>query len=161
MTARAMVRFLAATTVAALLAVGISAVGAGAAVHRAVSESDCEALQNIGDNVDSSASVFGKQAKQLSDSFDEVAGEVDDKKLKKALSTMADFYDDLSGAGNLIAAGKITVAKGKAYAKAVKVWTKASLECVTTQITLPPDVTLPSGVTLPGGVTLPSVTLPR
>lgn len=155
MTARALVRFLAATSVAALLVVGFSTVGAGAAVHRAPSESDCEALQSVGDNVDSSASVFGKQAKQLAQSFDDVAGQVDDKKLQKALSTMAGFYDDLSGATNVIAAGKITLSKAKAYGKAVKVFAKAEFACATS------DITLPTGVTLPGGVTLPNVTLPK
>lgn len=156
MTARALVRFLGATAVAALLVVGLTGVGAGATVHRALSADDCDALQNVADNVDSgsgSGSIFGKQARALADGFSETASQVDNRKLKRNLQTMASFYDDLADANNLLDAGKVTVSEGKRYAKALKGFAKAEVSCATASITVPSNITLPGGVTIP--------TLPR
>lgn len=135
---------------------------AGAAVGTKVSAADCDALGEIGDNIDeagggSNPAVFGKQAQALADGLDETAGDIKNKKLRKSLRAMADFYDELGDADNLVAAGRVAVSEGRAYAKAIKVFTKITLKCVTSQITLPSDVTLPSGVTLPGNLTLPSI----
>jgi len=163
MTARTTRRFLAVAAVAAALALGASAVPAGAATHRALSSDDCEALLNVGDNINpsGSGSIFGKQARAIADGFDETAGDISDKKVKKALVTIGNFYDDLAGADNLLDAGKITVSEGKSYAKAMKVFGKAEASCVKASATIPPGITLPSGVTLPGGVTIPNITLPK
>lgn len=157
MTGRPRARFLAAASVAAALLIGASALPAGAAAPTKVSAADCEALGTLGENIDisSGSGIFGKRAKAVADGFAETASDVSDKKLKKALQSMGDFYDALAGADNVLDAGKITVSEGRAYAKALKVFAKAQVSCAKSSLTVPPNVTLPSSVTLPSGVTLP------
>ena len=52
------------------------------------------------------------------------------------LAYVLELYDELAGAKNLLDAGKITVSEGRTYARAVKVFAKASLSCATASATL-------------------------
>jgi hypothetical protein len=160
-------RLIGATIVSALL-LGALATPVGASAHGSarseLSTDDCEALQSIGDESDFqlSTDLFGKQAKALATALDDTASEVDDRKLRKALRTMAGFHAALGRAGNALSAARVALDRGKAYGKALKVFTSAQVECASASITVPPNLTLPGGVTipsLPGGATIPS--LPR
>lgn len=153
--------------VVVVLTIGLLGVGglggaAGATSGRAVSPEDCTALAGLSDNIDNSGStptIFGKQAAAVADGFAETAGDVEDKKLRKAMNRLAKVYDNLSGAGNAIEAVRVTATNARQYSKAISVFGRATIDCATQQVTLPTDITLPTGVTLPGGVTIP--TLPR
>jgi len=128
------------------------------------SEEDCQALRELDDEIpdvkSSSSDIFGKKAAAYSEGDAATAKKVKDKKLKKALTTLAGFYDDLSDVDNIADALATTVKGGKAYIKANATWAKAFSQCVVSQITIP-SITLPSGVTLPSGITLPNnITLP-
>src|SRR5262249_20947735 len=92
--------------------------------------------------------------------FSETADKVDDKKLKKALNTIAGFYDDLGDVDNVLGAAKVLATSGKSYAKATATWGKATASCLLSSVTIP-ALTLPCGVTLPNGVKLPTITLPN
>ena len=147
MSARRTVRWVAAIAAVATLGGVLSASAAGAAVGAKVSAADCETLLGLGENIDtvsgSGANVFGKQAAALADGLDETAKDIKNKKLRKSLTSMADFYDELADADNLIEAGKVAASESRKYGKALKVYTKTTLKCVTTQISLPTDFTLP------------------
>ena len=140
-------------------AAGFFALPVGASVHASVpgsvraelSTDDCEALQSIGDEGDLqlSTDLFGKEAKTLAKALDDTASQVDDRKVKKALRTMASFHAALGRAGHVLAAGRVALDKGKAYGKAFAVFGRAQAECASATITVPPNVTLPGGVTLP------------
>lgn len=163
MVTRATLRVLAAASIAAMF-VGALAVPAGATTRAALSEADCETLvSELGDNIDTTrtSGLFGAQAKAIADGLDETASDIQDKKLRKSLRGMADYFDELSDVDSIIDAGKVTLAEGRRYGKAVGRYTKALATCTLSRVTLPAGVTLPSGITLPSGVTIPSVTLPR
>ena len=108
------------------------------------SASDCAAIQNI-KTPSSSNSSFGSQAKAEAQAFSAAARKVQDKALKKSLQGLSSFYDSLSKAGNVGAAGLTAAKNAKAYGKALKGFVKATIACAT-QITIPP-VTVPSVTT--------------
>jgi hypothetical protein len=121
--------------------------GASTAAKKTYTEGDCEVVQNI--TVDSSkgSGYFGKQAQAAADAFKDASKEVKDKALKKALKNLGSFYVDLGKADNIADAAVLTAKGGKAYAKALKEYLKATVYCVS-QITIPkvtaPVVTSPS-----------------
>lgn len=128
--------------------------------HAAISSDDCDALQDIGDEIPSvsSAGNLGKsQLEATSEGMIATAKKIEDKKLKKALNTLGSIYDDASKAslGKVGAVG-VFVKNAKRYGKASVTFSKSLLGCVTSNITIP---TLPRNITLPGGITIP--TLPR
>ena len=171
MTTWAKLRFSAAAVVVGALLAGVwlvpsvASADKPAAVDRATkySDADCQALKQLDDEIpdikSSNGDIFGKRAKAVATGFSETADKVDDKKLKKALKTIAAFYDDLGGVDNVLGAARVLATSGKSYAKATATWGKATASCLTSSITIP-TITLPNGVTLPGGVTIPSLTLP-
>ena len=174
MTSGAKVRFVVATVVVGTLLAGIwlvpsvaSAVkpaeAPSAVASATYSDEDCEALLNLDDEVPKTGStdIFGKRAEAIGTGFRETADKIDDKKLKKALNTIAAFYDDLGDADNVIGAAKVLAKSGKSYAKATATWGKATASCAVSSVTVPsslPTISIP--ITLPGGVTIPTITLP-
>jgi len=124
------------------------------------STSDCQALKQLDDEIpdvkSSKSDIFGKRAKAVSTGFSETADKIDDRKLKKALNTIAAFYDDLGDVDNVLGAAKVLATSGKSYAKATATWGKATASCLLSSVTIP-SITLPNGVTLPGNITLPTV----
>jgi hypothetical protein len=171
MTSWARVRFTVAAVVVGSLLAGIwlipsvASAGKQTAVHRGTtySDEDCEALLNLDDEVPDTGStdIFGKRAEAIGTGFKETADKIDDKKLKKALNTIAAFYDDLGDADNVIGAAKVLAKSGKSYAKATATWGKATASCAVSSVTVPsslPTISIP--ITLPGGVTIPTITLP-
>ena len=172
MTSWARVRFTVAAVVVGALLAGVWLIPSVAsadkqtAVHRGTtySDEDCQALKELDDEIPDvsakSSDIYGKRAAAISTGFSETADKVENKKLKKALNTLADYWDQLSDADNLIGAVKVTAKLAKTYGKAAATWTKALVSCATASVTIP-SITLPSGVTLPNGVTLPgNITLP-
>jgi hypothetical protein len=135
-----------------------------ASVARATSSADCDVIQSIGDTKSSLSANDGDVA-ALAASFKSASKKVSDKKLKSALSTIGGIYKSVDSANGKIAKAAVVARNIKKYTSAFAVFTKALVECTTSNITLPnvtiPSVTLPPGVTLPSGVTLPNVTLPR
>jgi hypothetical protein len=139
---------LAALVVAALLA-GVWLLPGGASIadksKKTWSAADCATLQGITVDPSKGAGSFGAAAKATSKAYNEAADEIQEKELKKALKALASFYVDLGDAKSAAAAAVLTAKGGKAYGKALKVFLKASVYCVT-QITIP-TVTIPSVTT--------------
>lgn len=131
-------RMLGAALVVAVMLVGGLALSAGATTRR-ISSADCEALNNLSDNIGNldsgGSSAYGKQAKAIADGFKQTAGDVSDKKLKRALLTTGGFYSALSGANNLADAARIAASRVKAYSRALKVIVKAQVACATESLT--------------------------
>jgi hypothetical protein len=136
---------LAALVVAALLA-GVWLLPGGASVgskkKKTWSAADCATLQGISVDPSKGAGSFGTAAKATSKAYNEAANKIQEKQLKAALKTLASFYVDLGDAKTAAAAAVLTAKGGKAYGKALKVYLKASVYCIT-QITIP-TVTSPS-----------------
>ena len=164
------VRFGIAFVVMAVALGGVWLVPGSASTHAStrgeVSSDDCDALQEIGDeipDVSSAGNLSKSQLEATSQGFVDTSKKIEDKKLKSALKTLGTIYDDASDAslGKVGVVG-VFVKNGKRYGKATLTFSKAILSCVTSNITvptLPTNITLPSGITLPGGITVP--TLPR
>ena len=122
----------------------------------AVSADDCEALQDVGDEVPDvqSAGSLGKaQLAATAEGMAATAEKIEDKKLKSALNTLSDLYEGASKAKGKLGAVGVFMKSGKRYGKATATYSTSLLSCVTSQITLPSNITLPGGITLP--------TLPR
>jgi hypothetical protein len=138
---------------------GSAAVGSAAPAK--YSTADCETLFGLSENVPDTGgnSVYGASAKAVADGFETTAADIDNKKLRKAMLRLADVYDDLGDAKSAAAAAAVTIRAGKGYLKAIRVWGTASVQCITSTVTIP---TLPSSITLPTGITLPAgITIPR
>ena len=157
--------FLGSAPVAAALLVGAAVVPAGAPTRPGdVGGGLRDAAARLGDNIDTAggSGVFGKQAKEISDGFDETAERHPEQEAEEVAQDDGRLLRRPGGRGQPAStAGKVTVSEGKSYAKALKVFAKAQLSCVTSSITLPSGVTLPLGcdaaVESPcRGVTLPS-----
>jgi len=141
---------LAGLVVAALLA-GVWLLPSGASVaskkKKTWSAADCATLQGITVDPSKGAGSFGAAAKATSKAYNEAADEIQEKQLRAALKSLASFYVDLGDTKSAAAAAVLTAKGGKAYGKALKVYVKASVYCVT-QITIPkvtvPIVTSPS-----------------
>jgi hypothetical protein len=150
---------LAALVVSALLA-GVWLLPGGASVasksKKTWSAADCATLQGITVDPSKGAGSFGTAAKATSKAYNEAADEIEEKQLKKALKSLASFYVDLGSAKNAASAAVLTAKGGKAYGKALKVFLKASVYCVT-QITIPtvtiPSVTTPTASSSSGSTT--------
>jgi hypothetical protein len=127
------------------------------------SDSDCEALLGLGDDIPDAKSksndIYGDRAEAVSEGFSETAQEIDNKKLRNTMNTLADYYGKLGDANSVAGAIAVTVKAGKKYVKALATWSKATLSCAVSNVTIP-SITLPAGVTLPSGITLPNITLP-
>jgi hypothetical protein len=139
---------LAALVVAALLA-GVWLLPGGASTaskkKKTWSAEDCAVLQNISVDNSKGAGSFGKAAEATSQAYNAAANKIKEKQLKGALKTLASFYVDLGDADTAAEAAVLTAKGGKAYAKALKVFLKASVYCVS-QITIP-QVTIPTVTT--------------
>lgn len=180
MTRWAKIRFLLATVVAATLLGGLWLVPGGATSGASVSataaakvsDADCETLKELSDNVPdvtgSGSSLFGKQAAAAAKGFKTTAKDIKSKKLRSAMNTMAAVYEDLADTNNVAGALTVTLRAGQKYVRALATWSKATLECFTSGVTIP---TLPQNLTiptLPNNLTVPTLpnnltlpTLPR
>ena len=145
------VRSMLAAVVVGVLVVGVWLVPGGASTatkkKKTWSASDCATLQGITVDPSKGAGSFGAAAKATSKAYNEAANKIEEKQLKAALKKLASFYVDLGDTKTAAAAAVLTAKGGKAYGKALKVYVKASVYCVT-QITIPkvtvPIVTSPS-----------------
>jgi hypothetical protein len=117
-------------------------VGAWASVGTAVrtpkveptfSESDCETIQNI-EVKDSSGGYWGKSARNAAAAFSDAAQDVDNKKLRKAMNTLAGVWRTVGRETSAIAAAKVTLKAGKKYGDALGTYTKAQITCSTQDI---------------------------
>lgn len=149
------------------LTTGLSLVGlmpgAVSASVATISQRDCDALLLLpGELPEGGASIkeFDPDAfDSLATGYTTTAKKIQDKKLKKALLTIADVYEEMADQDDLASAIAVTAARTNEFTKALTRLTKATLKCATTSLTiptLPRNVTIPS---LPGNVTIPS--LPR
>jgi hypothetical protein len=124
-------------TVAAALIVGAWANVGGAVrtpkVEPTFSESDCDTIQNITVD-DSSGGYWGKSARSAAAAFSDAAQDVDNKKLKKAMNTLAGVWRTVGRETSAIAAAKVTLKAGKKYGNALGTYTKAQITCSTQDI---------------------------
>jgi hypothetical protein len=143
------VRSMLAAVVVGVLVVGVWLVPGAASTatkkKKTWSASDCATLQGITVDPSKGAGSFGAAAKATSKAYNEAANKIEEKQLKAALKKLASFYVDLGDTKTAAAAAVLTAKGGKAYGKALKVFLKASIYCVT-QTTIPP-VTVPSVTT--------------
>ena len=137
------------TLLVAVLLAGVWLLPGGASVadkkKKTWSAQDCETLQGITVDPSKGAGSFGAAAKATSKAYNEAANDIEEKQLRAALKSLASFYVDLGDAKNAASAAVLTAKGGKAYGKALKVFLKASIYCVS-QITIPP-VTSPTVTT--------------
>jgi hypothetical protein len=117
-----------------------------AAKKKTYSAADCQVIQNITVDPSKGSGSFGTAAKATAKAYNEAAADIQDKQLKNAVKSLASFYVDLGNTKTAAAAAVLTAKGGKAYGKALKVFLKAQVYCIT-QITIP-------------AVTIPSVTTP-
>jgi len=127
-------------TVAALLVAGVWVTAAGAvrnvepkAPPKVYSDSDCETIQNI-EVKDSSGGYWGKTARNAAAAFGDAAQDVDNKKLKKAMNTLAGVWRTVGKETSPIAAAKVTLKAGKKYGNALGTFTKATVACASQEI---------------------------
>jgi hypothetical protein len=131
----------------------------GSSAREKPSTSDCEALQDIGDetpDVEGSDVFDSDELSAYATGLENTAKNIDDSKLRNAMNTVAAVYEDASKARNKAGALAVIVKSGKKWIKANALLGKSVVQCAAASITLP---TLPRNVTLPGGITIP--TLPR
>jgi hypothetical protein len=142
---------------ALLMAVWLSP--GSASVPRGTSQSDCTALETIGDSR-GSLSTDPSDVKTLAAAYSDAAKQVSDKKLKNALSTISAIYKSVAAAKTNAGKASVVAKNLKKYASAFGVYSKALVSCAAASVTIPDNITIPSNVTLPN-ITLPSgVTLP-
>ena len=125
-------------TVAAALIVGVWASAASAAVRApkaepTYSDSDCETIQNIQVD-DSSGGYWGKTAINASKEFKGAAQDIDSKKLKKAMTTLAGVWKTVGRETSVIAAAKVTAKIGNKYGNALGTFTKAVVACASQSV---------------------------
>jgi hypothetical protein len=127
-------------SVAALLTAGVWVTAAGAvrnvepkAPPKVYSDSDCETIQNI-EVMDSSGGYWGKTARNAAAAFSDAAQDVDNKKLRKAMNTLAGVWRTVGRETSPIAAAKVTLKAGKKYGNALGTFTKATVTCASQEI---------------------------
>jgi len=149
MTSRSKVRFAVAAVVIGTLLAGVWLVPGGASTaakkKKTYSAADCQVIQNITVDPSKGSGSFGTAAKATAKAYNDAADKIKDKQLKNAVKSLASFYVDLGNSKSAAAAAVLTAKGGKAYGKALKVFVKAQVYCVT-QITIP-SVTVPSVTT--------------
>jgi len=149
MTAQAKVRFAVAAVVIGTLLAGVWLVPGGASTaakkKKTYSAADCAVIQNITVDPSKGSGSFGTAAKATAKAYNDAADEIKDKQLKSSVKSLASFYVDLGNSKTAAAAAVLTAKGGKAYGKALKVFVKAQVYCVT-QITIP-SITVPSVTT--------------
>jgi len=124
----------------------LMAAPAGAAVpsrvRGAVSNGDCEVLNNLTDSTPEpdaggGSAAYGKQIAAAAAGFKKSASQIDDKKLKAALLSIAAFYTQVGRAKTPAAAAGAT-AKGRSkFSRAIGVYSKALAQCETADVTTP------------------------
>jgi hypothetical protein len=156
-------RFAVAFVVVSVALAGVWLIPGGASTGTSArakpSTSDCEALQDIGDetpDVEGRSTFDPDELSAYATGLENTAKKIDDSKLRNAMNTVAAVYEDASEASNRAGALAVIVRSGKKWLKANARLGKAVVQCATASITVP---TLPRNVTLPGGITIP--TLPR
>src|SRR5262245_41311458 len=81
-------------------------------VEPTFSDSDCETIQNITVD-DSSGGYWGKSARSAASAVSDAAQDVDNKKLRKAMNTLAGVWRTVGRETSAIAAAKVTLKAGK------------------------------------------------
>ncbi|MFM8304583.1 MAG: hypothetical protein ACKOA9_09840 [Actinomycetota bacterium] len=131
-------------TTVVLVALSVGGLGgpAGAAVPSGPPTADCTQLTAGFDDTVASArsgTLYGSQAAAVGSNLKKLAGKVSDKKLKKALLSLAGFYADLGKAKNIPEAARVSVSRAGSYVKAMRVFTAAVTACAAAAITVPPN----------------------
>jgi len=150
MTGRAQVRVLLATLVVGTLLAGVWLAPGGASTaakkkKATYSAQDCKIIQNIKVDASKGSGSFGTAAKATAKAYNEAADDVENKKLRSSMKKLASFYVDLGGVNNAAEAAILTAKGAKAYGKALGVFVKAQVYCIS-QITIP-SITIPSVTT--------------
>ena len=134
------VKRLVGVSVAALLMAGVWMHPAGAvrnvepkAPPKVYSDSDCETIQNI-EVEDASGGYWGETARNASSAFKGAAQDIENKKLKKAMTTLAGVWRTVGRANSVVAAAAITRKVGKKYGQALGTYTKATVACASQSI---------------------------
>ena len=91
--------------------------------------SDCEALLDIQVDDAGNGAYFGATARNAAKAYRKAAKQIDDEGLQKAMNNLATIWAAVGAENNAIAAARITAKKGKAYGKALGVYTKAVVWC--------------------------------
>jgi hypothetical protein len=106
------------------------------------SAQDCQIIQNIKVDPSKGSGSFGTAAKATAKAYNEAAADVENKQLRSSMKKLASFYVDLGGVNNAAEAAILTAKGAKAYGKALGVFVKAQVFCIS-QITIP-SITIPS-----------------
>jgi hypothetical protein len=118
--------------VGAVLLVGAWVNPSGAAVKAPprYTESDCGVIENIVVKDDASnGGYWGKTARNASKAFKTAAKKIEDKGLKKSMTTLSDVWKRAANARDVVAAAATTARFGKRYGNALGVYTKATVTC--------------------------------
>jgi hypothetical protein len=117
---------------AALLTAGVWVTAAGAVrnIEPTYSESDCETIQNI-EVEDASGGYWGETARNASTAFKGAAKDIENKELRKAMTTLAGVWRTVGRTNSVVAAARLTAKSGKKYGKALGTYTKAAVTCAT------------------------------
>jgi hypothetical protein len=135
------VKRLVGVSVAALLIAGVWVTAAGAvrnvepkAPPTAVySDSDCETIQNI-EVEDASGGYWGETARNASTAFKGAAQDIENKKLKQAMTTLASVWRTVGKVKSVVAAAAVTRKVGKKYGQALGTYTKATVACASQSV---------------------------
>jgi len=122
--------------VAALLVTGVwvSAAGAVRDIQPKYSDSDCETIQNI-QVEDASGGYWGETARNAASAFKGAAQDIESRKLKKAMTTLAGVWRTVGRVNSVVAAAAVTRKVGKKYGQALGTYTKAVVTCASQSIT--------------------------
>ena len=90
--------------------------------------SDCDTIQNI-EVADSSNGYWGATARNAAKAYHRAAKKIENENLQTAMNNLADIWAVVGKENSVTAAAAITAKKGKAYGKALSVFTKAVVTC--------------------------------
>jgi len=127
---RAMTRMTAVGVMTGALLLGALGGTGGAASNTlpTYSDDDCSTLTNIQVDNDT-AGYYGKAALNASEAFKGAAVDIESKKLRKSMNTLAGVWKVVGETKNPIAAAKAIGRVGNRYPKALGVYTKALVSC--------------------------------
>ena len=110
---------------------GVIAVGSPEVAGAALSADDCELLLDAGPDVDRGSSDNVDNFADQADALEATAGEISNKKLRKALLRISAVYAAAGKARNDRAAAVVIASRSRDYAKGFKVFGKSLNQCLT------------------------------
>src|SRR5262249_30838031 len=109
------------------------AAGAVRDIEPKYSDSDCETIQNIQVD-DASGGYWGETARNAASAFKDAAQDIESRKLKKAMTTLAGIWRTVGRTNSVVAAAAATRKVGKKYGQALGTYTKAAVTCASQSI---------------------------